>query len=111
MPTKLAISLLVVSLVEILIVGSVGAGWGWEDPAIEGTPLHVWGPAGAEFEIQTNVLPHDWVLYHVAVTYPCDEGTFEAGINQSVLAPGDWLYFDQAACGHTVRFHGLWSGS
>lgn len=108
MPAKLATAILVILLANILIIYPVEAGWGWEDPAIEGTPLHVWGPDGAEFEIWTWSLPHDRVLYYASVTFSCDEGSFEAGINQDETAPGDWLHYDQAACGHTAHFHGIW---
>lgn len=101
--------LLIVSMLLVVLLAMTGtalAGPWLFDPPIPGTPYHLWLPVGAEYSIRTEVKPNGMVNYATRVLFDCEEGEYEAGINESETEPGDWIQHDEKRCGESIEFKG-----
>ena len=99
----------VVLLTLLAMTGTALAGPWLFDPPIPGTPYHLWIPEGTEYRIDTRINDDGEVRFRVSVRYECDEGTYEAGINESATEPGDFLFYDTEECGDTITFRGRYN--
>ncbi|MBI4769037.1 MAG: hypothetical protein HY784_01135 [Chloroflexi bacterium] len=97
---------------SLSLTGLASAGTYWYDPAIPGTPLHVWLPDGSEYEIESEVKHDGTVKYKVEIEFEAEDGcvgSYEAGINASESAPGDWIDYKSADCGDEIKFKGKYT--
>ena len=101
--------LLVFSMLLAVLLATTGtalAGQWLFDPPIPGTPYHLWLPEGAAYSIRTEVKNNGMVKYVTWVRFDCEEGEYEAGINESETEPGNWIQHDEKRCGESIEFEG-----